>query len=150
MRCEYHQLLKKRLAQQAAITCQLQRLNCLHWNSAISLWLTNFDGLEQFYEDPSEKSPTEQVLDALVAVPITPTLTDSFLADLLAHLDFLKLRIKHPETHERWNSLTQSLDDFLGHINAPIAYMWDSSWPESEEIKIWLTGLIKINSLNAN
>lgn len=139
MRCEYHQLLKKRLAQQAAITCQLQRLNWLHWNSAISLWLTRFDGLEQFYEDPSEKSPSEQVLDALIEVPGNYGLTDAFLVDLLTRLDFLKLRIKHPETQERWNPLTQPLDDFLEHLTVPIAYMWDSTWPESDEIKTWLT-----------
>ena len=68
MRCEYHQLLKKRLAQQAAITCQLQRLNWLHWNSAISLWLTRFDGLEQFYEDPSEKTSPGPGLKSLIEV----------------------------------------------------------------------------------
>ncbi len=147
MHSEIHELLKSRLFIQSAITNRLNSIGCMHWNTTINKWLVSFDGLEQFYDNADEKSPCEQVLDALEEMPSGVQVSDTVLADTLVHLDFLNMRIKHPKTNERWNSLNQSLVDFLQGESGPIAYVWDSSWPATEDIVEWLIASSKTPAL---
>lgn len=141
MQSELYGLLKTRLVTQSAISSRLHDIGRFDWNTTITEWLTHFDGLEQFYDDEDEVLPCNQVLHALEDLPAN--IPDALLADTLAHLDFLNMRVKHSVTNERWNPLIQSLVDFLHDDPTPIAYFWEAPWPDTEVIAEWLIASTK-------
>lgn len=140
---ELYGLLKSRLVTQSAISSRLHDIGRFDWNATITEWLTHFDGLEQFFDDEDEVLPCNQVLQALEKLSTDSQITDALLADTLAHLDFLNMRVKHSATNERWNPLHQSLIDFLHDDPTPIVYFWEAPWPVAKEIAEWLIASAK-------
>lgn len=142
-----HGLLKSKFFIQTSIQLQLKALHISHWQETISTWLDKFEGLEIIWPAAQNELPGEQVYNALTALPTHRQLDDYTVANALADLDFVKVRIKHGATNERWNHLEISLSDFLKDSPAPIVYEWDAGWPPAQIVTTWLMTHAKDNAV---
>ena len=113
----------------------LQGWGMTDWLPVIHRWLARYHGFQALFPSP-EDEPAAQVLAFLQAQPAQPG--DRVLAQGLARLDFLFWRIaRNDEASPRWNPLRETFCDYIDQ-NPPIAWQWDSEYPQAVETEAWL------------
>jgi hypothetical protein len=120
----------------ALIAERLEHLKLSHWTSVIFTWLARYDGLTRCYFEDEEEAPAHEVLRAVNS--LRQGASDAEVASLLASLDFLTWRIKHPDTGDRWDPTAGSLHEFIGMDRHPICWKWDGVYPSKDAIEAWL------------